>query len=188
MLLMDALAERILDTALDRADFEGWHSLRLHDVAGEVGITLPDLLARFRDADAIADAYFTRLLARMLAPPENPAEFVLAPAKERAEIVLMRWFAGAAERRKVTLEMLAVKAWPSHPHTWVPMVFNLSRLIHWVREAARLDRGGLARMVEEVGLTKTFLAGLAAFALDRTEDLAATRRAIRSALRFVPLA
>ncbi len=185
---MDSLAERILDAALDRADLEGWHALRLHHVAGELGITLPELLSRFRDADAIADAYFARLLARMLAPPGNPAEFVLAPARERAEIVLMRWFTAAADRRKVTLEMLAVKAWPSHPHTWVPMVFNLSRLIHWVREAARLDRGGLARMVEEVGLTKTFLVGLAAFALDRTEELVATRRAIRSALRFVPLA
>jgi len=184
---MDTLADRILDAALDRATIVGWPNLRLHDVAGEVGIPLPDLFACFRDADAIADAYFARLLARMLAPPENPAEFVLAGARERAEAVLLRWFQAAAERRKVTLEMLAVKAWPSHPHTWVPMVFNLSRLILWVREAARLDRGGVARMAEEVGLTKTFLAGLAAFALDRSEDLAGTRRAVRSALRFVPL-
>ncbi|MFQ3622645.1 MAG: hypothetical protein SNJ73_03775 [Acetobacteraceae bacterium] len=184
---MDTLAERILDAALDRAQVVGWHDLRLHDVAADLGIPLTEVLARYRDADAIADAHFRRLLARMIAPPEDPAGFAMLTARERAERVLLRWFEAAGERRAVTLAMLREKAWPSHPHHWVPMVFNLSRLIHWVREAAQLDRGGVARMVEEVGLTQTFLAGLAAFVADRSGDLAATRRTVASALRLVPL-
>jgi AcrR family transcriptional regulator len=184
---MDTLAERILDAALDRAEVVGWHNLRLREVAGELGLPLTEVLARFRDQDAIADAHFRRLLAAMVAPPADPAGFAILPPRERAEAVMLRWFEAAAARRAVTIAMIQEKAWPSHPHHWVPMVFNLSRLIHWVREAAQLDRGGFARMVEEVGLTKAFLATLATFALDRAGDLAATRRTLAGALRLVPL-
>lgn len=184
---MDALAERILETALDRAQVVGWHDLRLREVAGELGLPLTEVLARFRDQDALADAHFRRLLAAMIAPPPDPAAFAVLSPRERAEAVLLRWFEAAAARRAVTVAMLRGKAWPGHPHHWVPMVFSLSRLMHWVREAAQLDRGGLARMVEEIGLTDAFLVGLATFALDRTGDLTATRRTLAAALRLVPL-
>lgn len=184
---MDALADAILDEALSQAEREGWENLRLRHVAAALGIPLTDLLARFRDADAVADALFARLLRAMLAAPDDPAAFALASPHERAAEVLWRWFRAAAPHRKTVTAMLAVKAWPSHPHTWVPMVFNLSRLIHWVRDAARLDRGGIARMVEEVGLTAAFLATLAAFAADGTEGAARTRRVLEGAVARVPL-
>jgi AcrR family transcriptional regulator len=184
---MDALGETILDTALAHAAREGWDAVRLRAVAGELGIPLTELLARFRDADAVADAAFARLLRAMLAAPEDAAAFAVLSPHDRAVAVLWRWFAAALPHRKAITGMLAVKAWPSHPHTWVPMVFNLSRLIHWVREAARLDRGGIARMTEEVGLTAAFLAALAAFATDGTEGAARTRRVLEGAVRRVPL-
>lgn len=184
---MDALAERILDAALDRAEAVGWHDLRLREVAGELGLPLTEVLARFRDQDAIADAHFRRLLAHMVAPPADPAAFAVLSPRERAEAVIMRWFEAAARRRAVTLAMLREKAWPFHPHHWVPMVFNLSRLIHWVREAAQLDRGGPVRALEEIGLTDAFLVTLAAFACDRSADLGRTRRTLAAALRLVPL-
>lgn len=184
---MDPVAERILDAALDEAGRVGWHEVRLRDIAWQLGLTPADLRARYRDADAIADAHFARLLDAMLAPPADAAEFAALPVRARAEAVILAWFEAARPRRAITVEMVAVKAWPSHPHHWVPMVFNLSRLIHWVREAAHLDRGGVARMAEEVGLTAAFLAALAAFAADRSETLACTRRALRLALAPVPL-
>jgi len=184
---MDALADRILDEALAQGGREGWESLRLHAVAGALGIPLTELLARYRDADALADAMFARLLRAMLAGPDDPAAFAVASPRARAVEVLWRWFRAASAHRRAVTGMLAVKAWPSHPHTWVPMVFNLSRLIHWVREAARLDRGGVARMVEEVGLTAAFLAALAAFAVDGTEGSARTRRVLEGAVGRVPL-
>lgn len=184
---MDALAERILDTALDRAQVVGWNDLRLREVAGELGLPLTEVLARFRDQDAIADAHFRRLLAAMIAPPADPAAFAILNPRERAEAVMLRWFEAAAARRAVTIAMIQEKAWPFHPHHWVPMIFNLSRLIHWVRDAAQLDRGGMVRAFEEIGLTDAFLVTLAAFALDRSGDLVATRRTLASALRLVPL-
>ena len=184
---MDALADAILDEALAEAEREGWENLRLRSVAAALGIPLTDVLARFRDADAVADALFARLLRAMLGQPDDPAAFALASPHERATEVLWRWFRAAAPHRRTVASMLAVKAWPSHPHTWVPMVFNLSRLIHWVRDAARLDRGGIARMVEEVGLTAAFLAALAAFVADGTEGAARTRRVLEAAVKRVPL-
>ena len=53
--------------------------------------------------------------------------------------------------------MIRTKLYASHPHHWVPMVFSLSRLIHWMREAAILDAGGRRRQAEEIGLTLVFL-------------------------------
>jgi len=184
---MDALADAILDEALAQAEREGWENLRLRKVAVALEVPLAEVYARFRDADAVADALFARLLRAMLGSPEDPAAFALATPQARATEVLWRWFRAALPHRRTVTAMLAVKAWPSHPHTWVPMVFNLSRLIHWVRDAARLDRGGIARMIEEVGLTAAFLATLAAFATDGTEGAARTRRVLESAVKRVPL-
>jgi AcrR family transcriptional regulator len=184
---MDALAERILDAALAEARERPWHDLRLHALAARLGLTLPEILARYRDADAIANAHFRRLLAALTALPEDETGFAALGPRARAEGALMRWFEAALPHRAATLSMLRDKAWPSHPHHWMPMVFDLSRLVHWWREAARLDRGGVARMAEEVALTAAFLTTLAAFARDRDPALAGTRRALARALRRVPL-
>lgn len=185
---MDHLAEQIFDAALAQARAEGWDALALDRVAEGLAVPLSEVARRFPDADAIADEQFRRLLRAMLAAPEEGAEaFAALSPHARATAVMWRWFAAARPDRRVVADMLKVKAWPSHPHTWVPMVFNLSRLIHWVRAAAHLHRGGLARMTEEVGLTAAFLAALATFAADGTEDAARTRRVLEAAVRRVPL-
>ncbi len=185
---MDDLAGRIFDAALAEARAHGWEELRLDAVAAGLGIPLSEVSRRFRDAAALADEQFRRLLRSMLADPEEgQAAFAPLAPHERATTVLWRWFSAARPDRKVVADMLKVKAWPSHPHTWVPMVFNLSRLIHWVRAAAHLHRGGVARMAEEVGLTAAFLAALATFTADGTEDAARTRRVLEGAVRRVPL-
>ena len=189
---MDDLAERIFDAALAQSRESGWDALALDRVAEGLGIPLSEVARRFRDADAIADEQFRRLLQAMLAAPreapgEGAAAFAALSPHERATAVLWRWFEAARPDRKLVADMLKVKAWPSHPHTWVPMVFNLSRLIHWVRAMAHLHRGGVARMAEEVGLTAAFLTALATFAADGTEDAARTRRVLEGAVRRVPL-
>jgi AcrR family transcriptional regulator len=184
---MDHLARSIFDAALEEAARTGWHDLRLHALAARLDVPLGALLARFRDADALADAHFEGLLAAMLVAAEDEAGFLALPPRARAEAAAMRWFEAAAPHRRVTLAMIREKAWPSHPHHWVPMVFNLSRLVHWWREAARLDRGGVARMAEEVALTAAFLAALSAFAADGEAGLPRTRAALARVLRAAPL-
>lgn len=173
--------ERILDMALVVAAGTGWHDLRLRVVADRLGITPAALRDEFRDADAIADALFARALSAMLAAPVDPA----LPPSGRAAAALLRWFEGFGPHRAIAGQMVREKLWPSHPHHWVPMVFNLSRLIHWWREAAHLDTGGLRRQVEEVGLTLTLLGLLPVWLGDRTPGLARTRSAMARRLRWL---
>jgi AcrR family transcriptional regulator len=134
----DPLRDRIIDEALAVAEADaGWHDLRLHLVAERLGVPLSAVLDRFRDADAIADAWFARSVGVMLREPEPG--FGTLPPSERVHSVLMRWFDAQAAHRRAVRRMIGAKLHPSHPHHWVPMVFSLSRLIHWVQEAARLE-------------------------------------------------
>jgi AcrR family transcriptional regulator len=180
--MTDPIADRILEAALAEAEQSGWYELRLAAVAARAGVPLVDLLARYRDADAIADAWFTRALAAMLAgDAPDPAD----PPSLRVETALMRWFDAQEPRRAVAGAMLRAKLHPSHPHHWVPMVFSLSRLVHWVLEAARLDARGLARQAEEVGLTLVVLRALAAWQRDPTPGLERTRAVLRRSLTWL---
>lgn len=166
-------AGEILDAALARAEAEGWEAVALRDVADELGIPLSELHAHYRDKDAIANALFARALDAMLAPVERAV--MQMPAKERLRFFLLRWFDALGPHRRVAAEMLAAKAWPFHPHYWVPMVFDLSRLIQWLRDVAGLTAQGRRRQVEEVGLTVLFLGALAVWCRDDTDDQARTR-------------
>lgn len=174
------LDQRIVDRTVALAAEVGWDRVRLRQVAADLGITLAELRSRYRDLDAVADAWFARALAAMLAPRE--VEFSDLPARERVYLVMMGWFEAQRDQRAVVGQMLRAKLYPSHPHHWVPMIFSLSRLIQWLREAAHLDAPGGRRQVEEVGLTLLFLATLGVWLKDETPDLATTRRFLRRRL------
>ena len=170
------LRDRIVDAALDLAEADGWDAVRLRRVARRLDVPLGDVLGEFRDADAVANAWFARATAAMLAPP--PRGFAKRPAAERIERVMMRWFDALAPRRQVSGEMLAAKLHPPHPHHWIPLVFDLSRTVQWLREAALLDATGRRRQVEEIGLTALFLATLRHWLADESPGQAATRAAL----------
>ncbi|MFQ5775756.1 MAG: hypothetical protein ACE5GS_14640 [Kiloniellaceae bacterium] len=174
------LDARIVDAAVELAEEVGWDAVRLRRVAERLGIPLTEVLAHYRDLDAVADAWFRRAWAAMLTPP--PPGFAALPARERIYQVMMLWFDALAARRRVTGEMLRTKLYPSHPHHWVPLVFNLSRSIHWLREAALLDATGRRRQMEEVGLTALFLATLARWLRDDSPGQERTREALRRRL------
>jgi hypothetical protein len=95
---------------------------------------------------------------------------------------MVRWFDAVSVHRRVTLEMLATKMWPFHPHHWIPMVFDLSRTVLWLREAAALDAKSPRREVEEVGLTWLFLAALAVWSTDASTGQQRTRQFLRHSL------
>jgi hypothetical protein len=178
-------ADRVLEAALDEAEAApgGWYDLRLHRVANRAGLSLPEILADYRDADAIADAWFARAQRAMLEVPPEALDGL--PPAARAEAVLLRWFQAQAPRRRVVGTMVRAKLHASHFHHWVPAVFHVSRLMHWALDAARCEaRGNLARQAEEVGATAAFLAALRAFPRD-DDALAATRRRLRRGLAFL---
>ena len=111
------------------------------------------------------------------------AGFADLPARERVYLVMMCWFEAQRDERAVVGQMLSTKLYPSHPHHWVPLVFNLSRLIQWQREVSCLDATGRRRQVEEVGLTLLFLAALRIWLRDDSPDFAVTRRFLRQRLK-----
>lgn len=176
------VAQRILDAALAEAETSGWYDLRLAAVAARAEVPLATVLKHYRDADAIADAWFARALAAMVEGDPPGAD---DPPSARVETVLMRWFAAQQAHRAVAGAMLRAKLHLSHPHHWVPMVFSLSRLVHWVLDAARLDARGLARQAEEVGLTALLLRTLPAWQRDESPGLERTRAVLRRGLGWL---
>lgn len=180
--MTEDLRARVLQAALEEAADGAWYALRLHRVADRAGVSLTELLAEFRDADAIADAWFADALRQMLATPPADLEG-LSPAG-RAEVALRRWFAAQAPHRRAVGGMLRAKMHLSHPHHWVPAVFNLSRLVHWALDVARIDGTGLARQAQEVGTTLAVLGALATFPRD-DDALTRTEAALRRGLGFL---
>ena len=174
------LAERIVDAALDLAEEVGWDGLRLRQVAARLGVPLAEVLVHYRDLDAVANAWFRRAWSAMLAAP--PEGFAALPARERLHLAMMRWFDALAPHREVTGQILAAKLYPAHPHHWMPLVFNLSRSIHWLRDVALLDAVGRRRQMEEVGLTWLFLMTLAVWLRDETPNRERTREILRHRL------
>lgn len=169
-----------MDATLDLAEEVGWEQVRLRHVARRLGLSLRDINAEFRDLDAVADAWFARAWAAMLASIDE--DLAGRSARERLEVILSRWFDALAPRHRVTVQILRDKLWPFHPHHWVPMIFNLSRTIVWLRDAAALDAGGLRRAVEEVGLSWIFVITLAVWSLDETPDRSRARATLRRLL------
>ena len=167
-------AAEILAAALSRAEVDGWQNIRLHDIADDLATSLAVVREHFRDQDAIADAWFRHCLDAILAPTEK--DFRALPAKERLFIIIMQWLDALAAHRRVAVQMIRSKMYVGHPHHWVPLVFNLSRLVQWIREAAFLDAQGRQRQFEEIALTTLLVTTLGYWASDRSEEQKRTRR------------
>jgi AcrR family transcriptional regulator len=180
------LRERILDTALVLAEEKGrWSAVRLHDVADRLSISASQVLDHYRDLDAVADAWFLRGLKAMVG--SKPTDFLNQPEWRRVEFCMLAWFSALAAHRRVSTQMLRGKLHLSHPHHWVPLVFNLSRTIHWLREAARLpaEYGTPQAQREEVGLTAVFLGALLIWTFDNSVGQERTKRFLRRELKLV---
>ena len=178
------LRTAILDAALDLAEEKGqWSHVRLHDVADRLHISPSEVLDHYRDLDSVADPWFLRGLKAMVAP--KPADFIQQPARRRIETCLLAWFDALAPHQRVTAQMLRGKLHLSHPHHWVPMIFNLSRVIHWLREAAQLPApyGTRRASREEITLTALFVATLIVWTTDDSVGQEQTRRFLQNELR-----
>lgn len=166
--------DRIVDAALELTEERGWANVRLYQVAERADVPLTRIGAEFRDHDALANAWFARALAAIeRIPPEALAGH---RAAERLHLVVMHWFDALASHREVTGEMLRAKLYPSHPQHWVPLIFDLSRLVHWFLDAARIASTGRARQMAEIGLTAIFLVSVRVWLSDDSADSERTRR------------
>lgn len=71
---------------------------------------------------------------------------------------MLAWFGSLSRHKVVTVAMLGYKAEFGHLHLQVAALLRVSRTVQWLREAARLEASGPARIAEEVGLSSLFLA------------------------------
>jgi AcrR family transcriptional regulator len=176
-------ADRIIDAALALAEERGWENVRLYLVAERLGIGLNEIGREFRDLDAIANAWFGRARHQLL---RLPGEAVSGrPPPERLHLAMTTWFDALASHHGVTRQMLNAKLYPSHPHHWVPMIFDLSRLIHDFLDVARIASTGRRRQLAEVGLTAIFLATLRDWLRDPERTRPRLRRRLEGADRLL---
>ena len=174
------IEDQIVDAALKLASERGWSDLNLHRVATHLDLPLSEIRSRFRDIDAVANAWFARALASML--ELSNAGLPGATPPDRLHQAIMYWFDALSPHRDVTGQMLQVKLYVSHPHHWVPMIFDLSRLIHWFLDAARIESTGRQRQAAEIGLTLIFLATLRDWLRDQSDAQSRTRTRLRRRL------
>jgi AcrR family transcriptional regulator len=168
-----AVRDRIVDAALEIAEERGWANVRLYQVAEHAGVPLAEVGAEFRDLDAVANAWFGRALTAL--ERVTPETLTGQAAPVRLQRVIMRWYDALAPHREVTGEMLCAKLYVSHPQHWVPLIFDLSRLVHWILDAARIASTGRARQLAEMGLTAVILGSLRVWLRDDSADGARTR-------------
>ena len=172
---------RILSAVLREADRVGWIDVALADVARGLRLPLAEVHRHFRDLDAVADAHFARALDALLAESERVRD---RPPAARIEALIGAWFAYLRPHAKTSAAMLAGKLYPFHPHQWVPLIFSLSRLIQWLRDAALLRAGPPCRQAEEIYLSALFLLALLAW---RGDGAAGERRARALVVRAVQI-
>lgn len=164
-----ATKDQILDAALALAERRSWESLRLHEVAAELRVSLNEVRAHFREKEELTDAWFDRADEAMLQASLRPGLTELAP-RERLHRLLMTWLSALAPYRRVTRQMIYGKFEPGHFHYQYAGLMRVSRTVQWLREAARRNAGLPWRALEESALTAIYLTTLFYWLRDESEN------------------
>lgn len=188
-----ALAQDILDTALDLGEARGWDAVHLYDIARAMDIGLSDIRRHYDQKDAIAEAWFGRADAALLAMAETPGWLEL-DVRQRLARAILAWLDALAPHRRLTAAMLRYKLQPDHLHLHVAGLLRVSRTVQWLRETACLPSAGWRRELEEVALTGIYLGTFVYWLNDGSAGSVRTRAfldrllamAEHTALRFMP--
>jgi ubiquinone biosynthesis protein COQ9 len=169
----NSIRDSILDAALDLAAKKSWESVRLHDVAAELQISLNDVRVHFQEKEALTDAWFDRADAAMLQEAAKP-DFPALSTRARLHRLIMIWLQALAVHRRVTRQMICGKFEPGHLHYQYAGLMRVSRTVQWLREAACRDAVLPWRAFEEVALTAIYLAAFLYWMQDESEGTVRT--------------
>lgn len=169
------LCEQIIDAALELAAEQSWEAVRLHQVAGRLGISLDAVRHEFAEKEDLVDAFFDRADAAMLRSAENP-EFAALSPRQRLRWLILAWLDALAPFRPTVRQMIAGKLEPGHLHVQIPGLLRVSRTVQWMREAAGLQATFVRRALEETALTSIYLATFTRWLHDDSPDAVRTRR------------
>lgn len=176
----ETIEQRVVDAALEIAAEHGWDQVRLSTIADHLELPPTEIGRRFRDVDAIANAWFAQARLAMLALPTE--ELAGRPADERIALVFGCWLDSLAPHRRVAAQILRHKLYPSHPHHWVPLVFDLSRFVHDLLDVALVTGSGRLRQAQEIGLTAITLITLAEWVRDDSPVQERSKQRLRQRL------
>ena len=179
-----SLAERILDTALELAESDGWESVNLHMVAGSLDISLDELRSAYPQKDDLVEAWFDRADKAILSA-KSSEEFAALPAHERLHKIIMLWFLSMREHRSITRQMLYYKLEPGHIHLQILGILRISRTVQWFREAALLKTKNINRIIEEICITSIYVTSFAHWLFDESEGSQHTDQFLQRALKRV---
>ena len=178
---IEPIEQRVVDAALVLAAEDGYEEhIQLSTIADRTELPLAEVGRHFRDVDAIANAWFARARLAMLALTTE--ELAGRLADERIALAFIAWLDSLAPHRRVAAEILRHKLYPSHPHHWVPLVFDLSRLVHDLLDVARVPGHGRLRQAQEIGLTAITLVTLASWLQDDSPAQEHSKRGLRRRL------
>jgi AcrR family transcriptional regulator len=163
----DASRQAIVDAALELGERRGWDALHLYDVADALGVTLAAVERHFDHKDAVAEAWFDRADAALLAAGETPGWMALTP-RQRVQRAIFAWLDALEPHRRLSAAMLAYKFQPEHLHLQAQGVIRISRTVQWIREVARLPAVSWRRELAEAALTSMYLATFARWLADDT--------------------
>lgn len=150
-------ASVILDKALKLAELSSWESVRLHDIAVALNVTLDQIRMHFRQKDDLVEAWFDRADSSMLTDAAAP-DYLHFSGRERIHRSIMAWLQALAPHRRITREMLMYKLEFGHVHLQVLGILRISRTVQWILESANSKTTHLSRILEEVGTTGIYLA------------------------------
>ena len=152
---VEPLERRVVDAALALAAEVGWEQVRLSTIADRIRMPLAEIGRHFRDVDTIANVWFDSARLTMLALPA--AELAGRPADERIALAFIAWLDGLALHRQVAADVLRHKLYPSHPHHWVPLIFDLSRFVHDLLDVARGPGSGTMEVSDHVAIARDWI-------------------------------
>lgn len=178
---MAALADRIVDKAIELAEADSWEAVRLSQVADALGITLEDIRQHFREKEDLVDAWFDRADRAMLEDAAT-AEFRALAVRARLHRAIMTWLGALSAHRRVTRQMIAGKLEPGHLHIQIPALMRISRTVQWMREAAGRDVAYVRRALEETATTSIYLATFAFWMYDDSAGAQRTSRFLHELL------
>lgn len=173
--------QTIVDTALSLAEEKDWESVRLHQVAEALNISLDEIRLHFREKEDIIDAWFDRADRAMLQTCGSE-DFELGSTREKLHRLLMSWLNALQTHRRVTRQMIFGKLEPGHIHYQVKGLLRVSRTVQWLREAANLSTTLPERAIEETALTALYLATFTKWMFDDTRDSRSTSRFLQNRL------
>ena len=175
--------DRILDSAIRQAELDSWEAVRLHHIAGELGITLEEVHRHFHQKDDLAEAWYDRADRAMLSDAASPDYQELSP-RERLHRSIMCWLDAIEDHRQVSRDMLMYKFELGHVHLQVLGLLRVSRTVQWILESAYSDAIHLRRVLEETAVTSIYLATFSHWMFDNSNHSEKTRNFLARLLQY----